>query len=250
MSAETFFTAAYKENSGNQTPSPEKSKQLRQLLPSLFSSLQLNSVLDCGCGPTGLHTLFSDDGPCQGVTYLGVDIVKPLVANLQTTQSTQNCKFQYMDMFQDPPETADIWIVRDLLNLYPDSQYPLFFKKFLESGSLYLALTSIETPTENSAGVLGIQRKLNLQAPPYSMPDPSVTLLDGQQWFCTKKLFVYSRSQIESWLPTLAMLPISSELIPQVPDDIQDRNAHLTTNVRLRDVKLGDRMGLGGPKSS
>jgi hypothetical protein len=244
MSAESFFTAAYKENSGNQTPSPEKSKQLRQLLPSLFSSLQLNSVLDCGCGTIGLHTTFQD----TGVTYLGTDIVKPLLAHLQTTQSTQNCKFQYMDVFQDPPETADIWIARDLLNVYPDFQHPLFFQKFLESGSLYLALTSIDMTTENSGGVLGIQRKLNLQAPPYSMPDPLVTLLDGQQWFCTKKLFVYSRSQIESWLPTLAILPISSELIPQALDDIQDRNAHLTTNVRLRDVKLGDRTGLGGPK--
>lgn len=249
MSVETFFTNNYKENSAQQ-PNPEKSKQLRQLLPSLFSSLQLNSVLDCGCGPTGLHTIFQGDGPCQGVTYLGTDIVKPLVAHLQTTQSTPTCKFQYMDVFQDPPETADLWIARDLLNLYPDSQHPLFFQKFLESGSMYLALTSIDTTTENSAGVLGIQRKLNLQAPPYSMPDPFVTLLDGQQWFCTKKLCIYSRSQIESWLPTFVTLPISSEPTPQVPDDIQDRNAHLTTNVRLRDVKLGDRTGLGGQKSS
>ena len=247
MSAETFFTAAYKENSGNQTLSPEKSKQLRQLLPSLFSSLQLNSVLDCGCGTTCLHTVFSDS---LGVKYLGTDIVKPLVANLQTTQSTQNCKFQYMDVFQDPPESTDLWIARDLLNLYPDSQHLLFFQRFLESGSMYLALTSIDTTTENSAGVIGIQRRMNLQAPPYSMPEPLVSLLDGQQWFCTKKLLVYSRSQIESWLPTLATPPISSELIPQALDDIQDRNAHLTTNVRLRDVKLGDRMGLSGPKSS
>jgi hypothetical protein len=243
MSAETFFTTNYKENSG-QTTNPEKSKQLRQLLPSLISSLQLKSILDCGCGLTGLHTSLQD---ISGVTYLGVDIVKPLVAHLQTTQSTQTCKFQYMDVFQDPPETADLWIVRDLLNLYPDFQYTLFFQKFLESGSLYLALTSIDTTTENSAGVLGIQRRMNLQAPPYSMPEPLVALLDGQQWFCTKKLYVYSRSQIETWVTTLS---ISSEPTVQVSDDTQDRNAHLTTNIRLRDVKLGGHMGLGGPKSS
>lgn len=248
MSAETFFTNNYKENSGNQTPIPEKSKQLRQLLPSLFSSLQLNSVLDCGCGTTGLHTLFSDDGPCQGVTYLGTDIVKPLVASLQTTQSTPTCKFQYMDVFQDPPETADLWIARDLLNLYPDSQHTLFFQKFLESGSLYLALTSIDTTTENSVGILGIQRRMNLEATPYTMPSPLVTLLDGQQWFCTKKLYIYSRSQIETWVATLVMLPISSEQPLQSSDDTQDRNAHLITNIRLRDVKLGDRTGLGGQK--
>lgn len=243
MSAETFFTTAYKENLAHQ-PNPEKSKQLRQLLPSLISSLQLKSILDCGCGTTNLHTTFSD---ISGVTYLGVDIVKSLVTHLQTTQSTQTSKFQYMDVFLDPPETADLWIARDLLNLYPDVQHTLFFQKFLESGSLYLALTSVETKTENSAGVLGIQRRMNLEAPPYSMPSPLVTLLDGQQWFCTKKLCVYSRSQIETWLSTLA---IPSESTVQVSDDIQDRNAHLTTNIRLRDVKLGDRMGLGGPKSS
>lgn len=246
MSAETLFTTAYKENSAQQQPNPEKSKQLRLLLSSLLTSLQLKSVLDCGCGTTGLHTSLQD----LGVTYLGVDIVKPLVAQLQTTQSTSTCKFQYMDVFQDPPETADLWIARDLLNLYPDSQHNQFFQKFLESGSLYLALTSVDTNTENSAGVLGIQRRMNLQAPPYSMPDPLVSLLDGQQWFCTKKLCVYSRSQIETWFATVAMLSISSEPPSVSPDDTQDRNAHLTTNIRLRDVKLGDRMGLGVPKSS
>lgn len=243
MSAETFFTDAYKENP-IQTPSPEKSKQLRQLLPSLFSSLQLKSVLDCGCGTTHLHTLFQDMPTIQ---YLGVDIVKPLIANLQTNQTTTNCKFQYMDIFRDPPETADVWIARDFLNLYPDFQYTLFFQQFLKSGSLYLALTSIDTTTENSVGVLGIQRKLNLQAPPYSMPEPIASLLDGQQWFFTKKLLVFSRSQIESWVATLAT-PLEFPL--QDSYDTQDRNAHLTTNIRLRDVKLGDRMGLGGPKSS
>lgn len=240
MSAETFFTAAYKENS--EQPKPEKSQQLRHLLPSLLDTLQLKSILDCGCGLSGLHTIFQT---IPDVTYLGVDIVKPLVAHLQTTQTTPSCKFQYMDVFQDPPETADLWIARDLLNLYPDFQHPLFFQRFLESGSLYLALTSIDTTTENSTGLLGIQRRMNLVAPPYSMPQPLVTLLDGQQWFCTKKLFVYSRSQIESWLSTL---PTSSVPPSQGLDDIQDRNAHLTTNVRLRDVKLGGRMGLGGPK--
>ena len=238
MSAETFFTGNYKENT--EQPKPEKSQQLRHLLPSLISSLQLKTVLDCGCGLLGLHTTFQN---LDGVTYLGVDIVKPLIAQLQTTQTTQSCKFQYMDVFQDPPETADIWIARDLLNLYPDFQHKLFFQRFLESGSLYLALTSIDTTTENSEGVLGIQRRMNLEAPPYSMPQSLVTLLDGQQWFCTKKLFVYSRSQIESWLSTL---PIPSAPPSQGLDDIQDRNSHLTTNVRLRDVKLGGHMGLGG----
>ena len=242
MSAETLFTAAYKENPGHQ-PNPEKSEQLRHLLPSLVSNLQLKSILDCGCGLSGLYTTFQN---LEGVTYLGVDIVKPLIAQLQTTQTTPSCTFQYMNVFEDPPETADIWIARDLLNLYPDGQHKLFFQRFLESGSLYLALTSIDTTTENSAGVLGIQRKLNLQVPPYSMPDPFVTLLDGQQWFCTKNLLVYSRQQIETWFPTLATLSISSEPSLQGLDDTQDRNAHLTTNVRLRDVKLGDRTGLGG----
>jgi len=240
MSAETFFTAAYKENS--EQPKPEKSQQLRHLFPSLIDTLQLKSILDCGCGTTNLHTTFQN---LEGVTYLGVDIIKPLVANLQTTQTAPTVTFQYMNVFEDPPETADLWIARDLLNLYPDFQHPLFFQRFLESGSLYLALTSIDTTTENSAGVLGIQRRMNLETPPYCMPQPLVNLLDGQQWFCTKNLLVYSRSQIKSWFSSL---PISSEQQPQDLDDTQDRNAHLTTNVRLRDVKLGGHMGLGGPR--
>ena len=247
MSAETFFTDAYKETSD--PPRPEKSQQLRQLLPSLFSSLQLKSVLDCGCGTTNLHTILQDTPHIQ---YLGADIVKPLVATLQTTQTTSNCKFQYMDIFQDPPETADIWIARDLLNLYPISEHSLFFQQFLKSYSLYLAITSIDTSTENSEGSLGIQRRLNFQAPPYSMPDPLVTLLDGQQWFCTKKLLVFSRSQIETWFLTFIPPPsLSTPSDTRLPSsyDTQDRNAHLTTNVRLRDVKLGGHMGLGGLKS-
>ncbi len=240
MSAETFFTAAYKESPD--PPRPEKSQQLRQLLPTLCKSLQIKSVLDCGCGTTGLHTIISD---ISGVSYLGVDIVKPLITSLQTSETSSFCKFQYMDVFQDPPETADLWIVRDLLNLYPESQFVSFFQNFIASQSSYIAVTSIDTTTENTAGCLGIQRKLNLQAPPYSMPDPLVTLLDGQQWFCIKKLLVFTKAQIASWLSTVS---IPSTHLSAEPIDTQDKNAHLTTNIRLRDVKLGGHMGLGVQK--
>jgi SAM-dependent methyltransferase len=233
--AEDFFT---------RTPSPpeppQKSQLLRKQLPALVSSLQLTYILDVGCGTTWL---WSD---VSGVQVTGLEISKPLVAELSAKIQLPYTKLQHADIFKWHP-IADLWCVRDVLNFYPVSEFRICISSFLKSQSPYIALTSIETQHPNSVGCLGIQSRVNLLAPPLSLPPPLVTLSDGQQWFCEKKLLVYSRGQLEEWFGSTAMT-----LVPQEskPHDIQDKNAHLVSNVRLRDVKLHAHTGLGQPSGA
>lgn len=218
---------------------PAKSQMLRRQLPALVKSLQIQTILDIGCGQTWLCSDLS------GVQVTGIEISKPLVAELDSKKQLPYTKIQHADMFQSSP-TADIWILRDVLNWVPVSEFRTVFQNFLKSQSSYIACTSIETQHPNPEGALGIQSRLNLLNSPLSMPQPLIALSDGQQWFCEKKLLVFSRGQILSWLDsTPTATPLAS---PQnTVHDTQDRNAHLVSNVRLRDVRLHAHTGLGQP---
>ncbi len=209
--------------------------QLCTQLPSAFQELEIKSILDCGCGdgnPPWILTL--DLSGISGLSYLGADIVEPLVAKLQAQYTTPTVKFQKMNILRDPPETADLWFARDFCCLYQKPEIMLFFQKFLESKSPFLAITSVDTDRTYQKYATGSWIQLNVQKAPLYMPEPLMELEDGEQWFCKKWLYIYNRQQILEWF-----MEASAE-VGEVPlaHDTPDRNAHLVSNIPLRKVSL------------
>lgn len=221
--------------------------ELAQNLPELFRSLGIQSLIDVGCGDFGwMSTVDLTD-----IEYLGVDIVSDLVDSLQQNYTRSNIKFQKMNVLEEPPESADLWFCRDLLNLLDFQQTAQFFSKYLESRSLYLALTSVESNHPNSDGSPGIQRMLDLFQEPFNLPEPKKVLFDGEQWFRKRILAVFSRDDVETWWQTHKhkFMPTTSEVDPQrTADDTQDRNASLKSNILLKNYPIHGHMGL--PPSS
>lgn len=239
VDVEAVFTRAYlknswgsKESRSGPSASLERTAALRTALPELFRELEIQSILDCGCGDWN----WMRHVDLTGIQYIGCDIVQPLIQTLQETFSAETVNFQVLNLLQDPPDTADLWLARDLCSLFSLEDTWLFFQKFLDSGSKYLAITSIETDDPYHDIFTGFWTPRNFLAAPFSMPVPLHELDDGEQWFLKKSLLVYERQQILDWLATKAA---KFELVKeQEPPKPIDRNAHLLNNIPLRKMKL------------
>jgi hypothetical protein len=240
MTTEAVFTRAYlknswgsKESRSGPSASLERTAALRTALPGLFRELEIKTVLDCGCGDWN----WMRHVDLSGIQYVGCDIVQPLIQSLQETFSAPTVNFQVLNLIQDPPDTADLWLARDLCSLFSSEDTWLFIQKFLESQTKYLAITSVETEEPYQDTFTGAWTPRNLLAAPFSMSAPLYELDDGEQWFQKKSLFVYERQHILDWIQTKAA---KFELVtaPQEPEPPKDRNAHLVNNIPLRKIKL------------
>lgn len=240
MSNETTFTEIFVRNlwgcdqtRSGPTATLERTRELRELFPELLRSLGIESILDVGCGDWNwMRTV-----DLTGVNYLGVDIVTTLVESLQQSHTADTVNFQKMDVLREPPETADLWLARDLLCVLDYAGIHAFFEKFLESKSLYLAVTTVETNAENADSVPGICRMLDLFQQPFQIKNPTKILPDGEEWFRPKFLLVYPRDEIATWFQHNSHKfrpPRPEGPPPYMADGTQDRNAHLTANIPLR----------------
>jgi hypothetical protein len=240
MSTEAIFTRAYlknswgsKESRSGPSASLERTAALRTALPELFRELEIQSVLDCGCGDWN----WMRHVDLTGIQYIGCDIVPQLVETLQQTFSAETVNFQVLNLLQDPPDTADLWLARDLCSLFSLEDTWQFFQKFLDSGSKYLAITSVETDDPYQDIFTGAWTPRNFLAEPFSMPLPLKELDDGEQWFLKKSLLVYEREKILDWIISKgANFELVKEKEAPKP---KDRNAHLVNNIPLRMIKHG-----------
>jgi hypothetical protein len=235
---EALFTEFYNKNSwgseetvSGPTSTLERTQELRERLPEVFQELEIQSIVDCGCGDWNWMKTVN----LTGIQYIGLEIIQPLVNSLQA-HATENISFQKLDIFQRLPETADLWIARDLLCFYTLKEIKRFFEMFIESQSKFLAISSVETDQEFNPQLLGCWKPLNLLSEPFALPEPMMEIADGKQWFRAKKLYIYNRQQIIEWFMVRASkLVIDSQ--KQVSGK-QDRNAHLVSNVPLSEVTL------------
>jgi len=233
---ETAFTEIYLRNLwGNlesrsgPTSTLERSRELRESLPELIKSLGIESILDCGCGDWNWMRTVD-----LTISYIGVDIVNSLIETLQSTYSKDNVVFQKMDVTKDPPETADLWLARDLLGVLDYNGIRGFIEKFLESKSLYLAVTSVETEQENTDGLPGIRRPIDIFMPPFMINDAIKIVYDGNEWFRRRLLLVYTRESILEWWQQSPLMTKTEESQENKVDGTQDRNAHLKSNISLK----------------
>lgn len=238
MSLEYIFTDIYntsswgsKESRSGPASTLERTTELREQLPQLFETLGITSVFDAGCGDWNWISSVN----LSSISYIGADIVTPLIEALQGTNTSPSIKFQKMNILVEPPETMDLWLLRDVANLYSFSEILILIEKFLESESRFLAITNIET-SENIDGLTPSWRPIDFLKEPFNFPQPIIQLDDGQQWFRKKKLLVYSSGALEEWNQT--MLAKSEAVLESKLYDKQDRNSHLTSNVSLRSVEL------------
>jgi len=147
---------------------------IRNALPQIVRDFRVQSILDIPCGDFNWMKLL--DLP---LTYTGADFVDEIAAENHRLYSNGTRSFHRLDLTADPLPPADLLLCRDCL---PHFSFGNIFKaldNIRRSGSGLLLTSTYPRLERNRDIVTGEWRRLNLQIPPFSLPEP-LLLLDEQ----------------------------------------------------------------------
>jgi len=143
---------------------------IRQLLPSVVSALQVTSIVDVGCGDwTWMKEL---NLPCH---YLGVDVVSEVILS-NSKHTSNNVAFMQLNAISEPLPNADAALCREVL-FHLSFEDSLKVLNNIKNTSKFLIATTNDL-WFNSDIRTGDFRNINLCRPPYSFPSPLLTICD------------------------------------------------------------------------
>jgi hypothetical protein len=167
----------------------EYTENIRQEIPKLVSDLNIKVILDAPCGDFNWFRMITWKEP---ITYIGADVVEPLIKRNQELYATQNRKFIHLDITSDPLPQSDIWLCRDCLFHLSNHDILLVLQNFFRSNIPYL-LTSTHSNSENEDISTGSFRLLNLQKPPFNFGKPIALIEDWVEGYFIRHLALWKR---------------------------------------------------------
>jgi hypothetical protein len=141
-------------------------------LGNLIRDLSIQSVLDAPCGDFN----WMQDVSLDGVSYTGCDIVADLISANSAQHGGRARSFRVLDFTVDPVPCADLILCRDALVHFSYQHVFAALKHFHDSGSKYLLTTTFQDTLANVDIVTGWWRPINLEVPPFDLPEPFLTL--------------------------------------------------------------------------
>lgn len=140
------------------------------LLNRFTDELQIRSMADIPCGDFNWMPLFLDRHP--EVDYVGYDVVPALIA--ENRARFPGRRFEVLDITLKAPAQADLIFCKDMFNHLTTNDIWSALENMVASKPKYLMLTTNKgfenvelEPTEAHAS-----RYLDLQAAPFSLPEP------------------------------------------------------------------------------
>jgi hypothetical protein len=145
-SIEERFTAIYSENYWGNAESVsgagstlDYTANLRKHLPELFDSFLIKTVFDAPCGDFHWMRSVLTEHP---VNYVGADIVKPLIEDLNTKYRNDTTSFVHLDITSQRFPAADVWICRDCLFHLSVEDTLKALRNFVDSNISYILTTT------------------------------------------------------------------------------------------------------------
>ena len=179
--AESVFTEIYQKNlfKGNESRSGsgsnlEQTEIIRKELPDLVAELKIQSMLDIPCG----DFFWLKEVDLDSIQYTGVDIVDDIISSNNKKYAKQNRNFIKLNILEDVLPKVDLFLCRDLLVHFSFDDIKKAVNNIKKSGSKYLLTTSFPNLKQNNDIITGDWRKLNLQIPPISFPNPIKQILE------------------------------------------------------------------------
>lgn len=205
-SAEDIFTEYYHSRhwsgGGEETVSGAGStvagtQKLRQEIQSLLHDLNVAKLLDAPCGDYNWFRLIPRGA---GQSYLGADVVAPLVAENNRKYANENTSFVHLDITRDALPDADLWICRECLFHFSDEDIFRTVDNLLRSNVRYFLTTTHPNTKQNTDIPTGHFRPLNLEIPPFSFPTPLLYIDDGMTDRPDAKLALWEREELAAAL--------------------------------------------------
>jgi hypothetical protein len=136
----------------------------------------------------------------NGISYLGGDIVEPLVANLNRNYSSKFISFMQFDITIDSFPKSDLVLNRDCLFHLSYRDIQLTLSNFLKSGSKYFLSTSYENGGKfiNADIRSGDFRLIDLFESPFRFPTNFHFEIpeQGEGSLPPRKLYLWDRDQV------------------------------------------------------
>jgi len=172
----------------------ENTRNLRQELPQLIQIYGFETLLDAPCGDFNWFRIVERPA---GLKYIGGEIVKGLVDNLEQTYGDTQTSFVHLDITRDPLPTADLWMCRDCLFHLSSDDIFAAMRNYLTSEIPYLLTSTHNNCTENIEIPTGHFRLLNLEIPPYNFPEPLLYVEDSGEESEPKNLGLWTRESLQ-----------------------------------------------------
>lgn len=159
--------------SGSSLKATEK---LRAVLPGVLQRLGVKTLLDVPCGDWNWMSRL--ELPID--RYIGGDIVTPLIHQNQKKFSDPRRTFQIIDLCVDDLPTADLLLCRDALIHFSNFDISRAIANVKRAEIAYIATTTFTATEVNTDQITGIPwRHLNLEAAPFSFPEPLIRIVDN-----------------------------------------------------------------------
>jgi hypothetical protein len=145
----------------------EQTQVVRQALPELVKSHAIRSMLDIPCGDFNWMQILD-----LRLKYIGADIVEELVLANQEKYGDPDKIFMRLNLVTDELPRADLVFCRDCLFHFSFAHARQALENIKRSGAKYLLATTNIRQDNNRDIVTGEWRRLNLQRPPFNLPEP------------------------------------------------------------------------------
>jgi len=173
---EAIFTYFYRARLWDEPDAePQPALTLRREVPRLLRRYRTSTLLDLPCGD--FHWLAEAD--LTGIEYIGADIVPDLVERNARRHAAPGRRFTQLNLTTDPLPRASVVLCRDCLVYLRYEQIFRAFANLRRSGSTYLLTTTFCELDANAEVDTGDWRPLNLTLPPFALPRPLATILEG-----------------------------------------------------------------------
>lgn len=151
---------------------------LRKELPNLFSRYSIQKVFDAPCGDFNWmsHLL-----PTVNIEYIGADIVRPLIENLNREHKSANTSFIHFNLVKETPPQVDLMICRDCLFHLSFQDTKSVLENFIQSKTTYLLTTTHKNMDESFTNrdiSTGDFRCIDLFSKPYNFPTNPLYVID------------------------------------------------------------------------
>jgi hypothetical protein len=167
-------------------------ENIRREIPRVVETLGIRRILDAPCGDYNWFRLMSLDG----VSYVGGDIVEPLVRQNNSRYGNARTRFIHLDVRQDPLPDADLWLCRDCFLHLSERDIVLALDNFVRSGIAYL-LTSTHPDCELNTDIpTGSARPVNLRLAPFALREPALVMDDWIEGFPRRLLALWRHDDI------------------------------------------------------
>ena len=169
----------------------DSTRVVRAELPGALRKLKTRVLLDVPCG----DFTWMEQVDLTGTEYIGGDIVPRIVEENQRLHASESRRFVHIDLTRDPLPDADVLLCRDCLVHLSYANIRIVQQNIARSNIRFVLMTSFPGRRDNYDVSDGDWRALDFQAPPFSFPEPHLTIVER----CGEEEGAYADKSLLAW---------------------------------------------------